>query len=111
MATTDSTPRTIRGLAPTIFPLCLGANVFGWTVDQAGTAQVLDAFVAAGGNLIDTADVYPPWVPGNVGGESEAMIGAWLAERGPEVRERVLIATKVGKLPSRPGLSAENIRV
>ena len=88
-----------------VAPLALGGNVFGWTADEPTSFRVLDAFVAAGGNLIDTADVYSAWVPGNKGGESEAVLGKWLKRRG--TRGKVLIATKVGKEmgPGRRGLS------
>ncbi|MBW0115450.1 aldo/keto reductase [Pseudonocardia abyssalis] len=88
--------------------LCLGANVFGWTADREASFAVLDGFVAAGGTVIDTADSYMWRVPGNSGGESETIIGDWMAERGN--RDEVVIATKVGSLPTRPGLSAANIR-
>ena len=77
-----------------IMPLALGGNVFGWTVDEQAAFRILDAFVDAGGNLIDTADVYSRWVSGNRGGESETMLGKWLKQSGK--RDRVLIATKVG---------------
>ena len=77
-----------------VAPLALGANVFGWTADERTSFALLDAFVSAGGNLVDTADVYSRWVPGHAGGESETIIGRWLASRG--VRSRVLIATKGG---------------
>lgn len=77
-----------------IAPLVLGGNVFGWTCDAASSFRVLDAFVDAGFNLIDTADVYSRWAPGNTGGESETLIGQWLRRRGH--RDGVLIATKVG---------------
>jgi aryl-alcohol dehydrogenase-like predicted oxidoreductase len=76
-------------------PLAFGGNVFGWTADEATSFKLLDAFVDAGFNLIDTADVYSRWVPGHAGGESEAIIGRWLKQSGK--RNRVLIATKVGK--------------
>lgn len=76
-------------------PLALGGNVFGWTADEAASFAVLDAFVDTGFNLIDTADVYSRWAPGHAGGESESVIGRWLAATGK--RHRVLIATKVGK--------------
>jgi len=78
-----------------VAPLAFGGNVFGWTADEATSFALLDAFVADGFNLIDTADVYSRWVPGHQGGESEAVIGRWLAAR-PGMRERVLLATKVG---------------
>jgi aryl-alcohol dehydrogenase-like predicted oxidoreductase len=77
-----------------IAPLALGGNVFGWTADEPTSFAVLDAFVAAGFNFIDTADLYSAWAPGNTGGESETIIGNWLARRGG--RDKVLIATKVG---------------
>jgi aryl-alcohol dehydrogenase-like predicted oxidoreductase len=76
-------------------PLVFGGNVFGWTADEAASFRLLDAFVDAGFNLIDTANVYSTWVPGHAGGESETIVGRWLASSGK--RQRVLIATKVGK--------------
>jgi aryl-alcohol dehydrogenase-like predicted oxidoreductase len=88
-----------------VSPLCLGGNVFGWTADEATSFKVLDRFVDAGLNFIDTADVYSAWVPGNSGGESESIIGRWLASRGN--RGKVVIATKVGW---ERGLSAAHIR-
>ncbi len=75
-------------------PLAFGGNVFGWTADEATSFRLLDAFVEAGFNLVDTADVYSMWVEGNRGGESETIIGNWLARSGK--RDRVLLATKVG---------------
>ncbi len=75
-------------------PLVLGGNVFGWTADEQNSFDLLDAFVDAGGTMIDTADVYSAWAPGNSGGESESVIGRWLEHSGK--RDRVLIATKVG---------------
>jgi aryl-alcohol dehydrogenase-like predicted oxidoreductase len=87
--------------------LCLGANVFGWTADRDASFAVLDAFVEAGGNFLDTADSYMWRIPGNSGGESETIIGEWLADRGH--RDRMVIATKVGSLPSRRGLSRATI--
>jgi aryl-alcohol dehydrogenase-like predicted oxidoreductase len=91
-------------------PLAFGGNVFGWTADEAMSFRLLDAFVDAGFNLIDTADVYSRWVPGHVGGESEAIIGRWLKKSGK--RGRVLLATKVGKDmgEGRIGLSPRWIR-
>ena len=85
--------------------LAFGGNVFGWTVDEPTAFRLLDAFVAAGFNLIDTADVYPKWVPGNKGGESETIIGNWLKRSGK--RNEVVIATKVGSemAPGSKGLS------
>lgn len=90
-----------------VSPLCLGANVFGWTADREASFAVLDAFAAAGGTFVDTADSYTSRAPGNSGGESETIIGAWMQSRGN--REAMVIATKVGSLPTRPGLSAANI--
>jgi aryl-alcohol dehydrogenase-like predicted oxidoreductase len=82
--------------------------VFGWTVEQKDAFDILDAFVAGGGRAIDTADVYPAWVPERHGGESEEIIGAWLASRGH--RERIVIGTKVGMWQAHSGLSRANIR-
>jgi aryl-alcohol dehydrogenase-like predicted oxidoreductase len=93
----------------TTAPLVLGGNVFDWTADRATSFRLLDAAVDAGVNLIDTADVYSAWVPGHKGGESETAIGAWLAARGPALRAKVLITTKVGMWPARPGLGRANI--
>ena len=88
-----------------VAPLCFGGNVFGWTADEAMSLALLDAFVAAGFNFIDTADVYSKWAPGHHGGESEIIIGDWLRRRGK--RDDVIIATKVGSemAPDRKGLS------
>src|SRR3954467_8797912 len=80
-----------------IAPLVLGGNVFGWNLDRAASFAVLDAFVDAGGTMIDTADVYSAWAPGHRGGESESVIGRWL-EGDPSKRDKVVIATKVGFL-------------
>jgi aryl-alcohol dehydrogenase-like predicted oxidoreductase len=91
-----------------VFPLSLGGNVFGWTANEQQSFAVLDAYAAAGGNFIDTADMYSSWVPGNSGGESETIIGRWMKSRGN--RNKIVIATKVGKLPRLPGLSAKNIQ-
>jgi aryl-alcohol dehydrogenase-like predicted oxidoreductase len=89
----------------------LGGNVFGWTIDEKRSFEILDAFVEAGFNSIDTADAYSFWVPGHVGGESEAILGNWLKKRGR--RDDVVIATKVGmtfhKEPGRKGLSKSHI--
>ncbi|MDB5661710.1 MAG: NADP-dependent aryl-alcohol dehydrogenase [Sphingomonas bacterium] len=96
-----------------VAPLVLGGNVFGWTADQPTSFAVLDAFVAGGGTMIDTADVYSQWIPGNSGGESETVIGHWLKQRGH--RDDVQIATKVGMLVpeglEENGLSPRNIAV
>ncbi len=89
-------------------PLVLGGNVFGWTIDATASHSILDAFIAGGGRMIDTADVYSTWVPGNRGGESESIIGQWLAARGR--RDDVLIATKVGmEIGGSKGLAPERI--
>jgi len=93
-----------------VSPLALGGNVFGWTADEPASFAVLDAYLAAGGNFIDTADVYSAWADGNSGGESEAVIGNWLAGRGSSVREQVVVATKVGAHPEHRGLAAETIK-
>ena len=91
-----------------VFPLCLGGNVFGWTADERQSFEVLDAYAAAGGNFIDTADAYSAWVPGHSGGESETIIGRWLAAR--RGRHQMVIATKVGMSAHFKGLSATTIR-
>ena len=93
-----------------VAPLAFGANVFGWTVDEPSAFLLLDTFVDNGFNLIDTADVYSKWAPGNRGGESETIIGRWLALGGGR-REKVVIATKVGmEMPGgKKGLSASYI--
>ncbi|MBD2514984.1 aldo/keto reductase [Nostoc sp. FACHB-973] len=77
-----------------VSPISFGGNVFGWTIDENTSFEILDNFIAAGGNFIDTADVYSKWVPGNQGGESETILGKWLKQRGH--RDQVVIATKVG---------------
>ncbi len=91
-----------------VFPLSLGGNVFGWTADETQSFAVLDAYTAAGGNFIDTADSYSAWVEGNVGGESETIIGKWVKARGN--RDDVVIATKVSQHPDFQGLTAANIK-
>ena len=88
-----------------IAPLVFGGNVFGWTIDEAQSFRVLDAFVDHGFNAIDTADVYSRWAQGNQGGESETIIGEWMAARGN--REDMLIATKTGRHPEFTGLPDE----
>ena len=90
-----------------VFPLSFGGNVFGWTADRDTSFAILDAFVAGGGDFVDSADVYSAWAPGNSGGESETIIGQWLASRRPD---GVVVATKVSKHPDFPGLSASNVR-
>ena len=91
--------------------LCLGGNTFGWTTDQKASEAVLDAYLEAGGNFIDTADVYSRWVPGHAGGESETVLGTWMKARGN--RRAVIIATKVmgpmGPGPNDTGLSRQHI--
>ncbi|MDH5857135.1 aldo/keto reductase [Lampropedia aestuarii] len=87
--------RTLGKTGITVSPLCFGGNVFGWTADEAQSFRLLDRFVDAGFNFIDTADIYSSWVPGHQGGESETILGKWLKQVGN--REKVVIATKVGK--------------
>ncbi|ASY35483.1 MULTISPECIES: aldo/keto reductase [Streptomyces] len=89
-------------------PLCLGGNVFGWTADREQSFAVLDAYAAAGGNFVDTADSYMYQFPGNDPGQSERIIAAWLAARGN--RDDIVVATKVGDHPERKGLAPDNIR-
>jgi aryl-alcohol dehydrogenase-like predicted oxidoreductase len=91
-----------------VFGLNLGGNVFGWTADETQSRSVLDAYTAGGGNFIDTADGYSAWVPGHVGGESETIIGDWMAERGN--RDDIVLATKVSTHPQARGLSRDSIR-
>ncbi|MFH8219214.1 aldo/keto reductase [Streptomyces sp. NPDC018057] len=91
-----------------VFPLALGGNVFGWTADQERSFAVLDAYTAAGGNFLDTADSYSAWVEGHRGGESETIIGKWIKERGN--RSDIVVATKVSQHPDFQGLSAANIK-
>jgi aryl-alcohol dehydrogenase-like predicted oxidoreductase len=90
-----------------ITPLMLGGNVFGWTADEATSFAILDAFVAQGGNAIDTADAYSAWVSGHEGGESETVIGKWLKRSGK--RNAVVIGTKVGLWAKRSGLKRQTI--
>lgn len=93
-----ASPPSLRALGRSglqVSPLCFGGNVFGWTVDQATSFSLLDAWLDAGFNFIDTADVYSRWVPGHTGGESERIIGKWLQRSGR--RQQVVLATKVGK--------------
>ena len=91
----------------TVHPLCLGGNVFGFSADVANSEAVLDYYFDNGGNFVDTADMYSQWAPGHVGGESETIIGNWMKRRAN--RAKMVIATKVAKLDTRPGLSAKNI--
>ncbi|MFH8339717.1 aldo/keto reductase [Streptomyces sp. AM6-12] len=100
--------RTLGSSDLEVSPLCLGGNVFGWTADEQTSFAVLDAYTAAGGNFIDTADVYTAWIEGHQGGESETVIGKWVKARGN--RSDVVIATKVGQHPQYRGLSAANIK-
>src|SRR5687768_17158503 len=95
-----------------VAPLCLGGNVFGWTADEEMSFRLLDGFVDAGFNFIDTADVYSRWAPGHSGGESESVIGRWLKQGGGARRDKVVIATKVGfdMGEGRGGLSPKWIR-
>ena len=97
----------LRGIDAEIFPLVLGGNTFGWTSDESESDRVLDAYSEAGGNLIDTADVYSAWAPGHSGGESEIVLGRWLAKS--DNRSKVLVATKVSQHPQYSGLSTKNI--
>ena len=90
-----------------VHPLCLGGNVFGWSSDEAQSFTVLNAYTEHHGNFIDTADVYSEWKDGNTGHDSEAILGKWMKQKGN--RSEIVIATKVAKLSTRPGLSAANI--
>ena len=90
-----------------VHPLCLGSNIFGGNATEAESHLVMDAYKSHGGNFIDTADMYNQWVEGHVGGESESVIGSWMKSRGN--RADMVIATKVSKMDTRPGLSAKNI--
>ena len=90
-----------------VHELCLGTNVFGWSADERQSHAVLDAYAAHGGNFVDTADMYSAWKEGNIGGESETIIGNWMKIQGN--RNQMVVATKVAKLPTRPGLSPDNI--
>ncbi|WP_432026913.1 aldo/keto reductase [Streptomyces sp. 1222.5] len=100
--------RTLGSSDLEVFPLSLGGNVFGWTADEQTSFAVLDAYAAAGGNFVDTADSYSAWVEGNAGGESETIIGKWVRARGN--RDDVVIATKVSQHPEYQGLSAATIK-
>ena len=92
----------------TVYPLCLGGNVFGYSADKQNSEAVLSFYADNGGNFIDTADMYSQWAPGHIGGESETIIGDWMEKRGN--RQKMIIATKVSKLDTRPGLKAANIK-
>ena len=104
---TNTASVTIPATTLDVYPLCLGGNVFGWSADEGQSQAILDKYTELGGNFIDTADVYSDWVEGNVGGESEVIIGNWLKARGN--RHQLVIATKVAKMTTRPGLRPENI--
>ncbi|RDG34183.1 aldo/keto reductase [Streptomyces corynorhini] len=91
-----------------VYPLNLGGNVFGWTADEAESFAVLDAYTAAGGNFVDTADTYTSWIPGHQGGESETVLGKWFAARGN--RADVVLATKVGSHPRFKGLAPATVK-
>ena len=99
---------TLGGSDLEVSRLCLGGNVFGWTANEQESFAVLDAFTEGGGTFIDTADVYSVWVDGNRGGESEEILGRWMASRGN--RDSVVLATKVAKHPDLRGLSPANVR-
>lgn len=98
---------TIPQTSLSVFPLCLGGNVFGWSADEDESFKVLDSYTKQGGNFLDTADAYSEWKEGNQGGESERVIGNWMRKRGN--RNSIILATKVAKFSQRPGLSAKNI--
>lgn len=98
----------VKGTELSVFELALGANTFGWTSNQADSFAVMDAYCEAGGNFIDTADVYSAWGEGLKGGESEGVIGGWVSER--KNRDQVVIATKVSQHPDFPGLAPENVK-
>ncbi|MFL5817359.1 MAG: aldo/keto reductase [Conexibacter sp.] len=106
MTSSGIAPTRIGGIDRDVLPFCLGGNVFGWTADRARSFAVLDAYAASGGALVDTADAYSRWVPGHKGGESEAIIGDWMAARGN--RDELVVATKVGA--DGDGLAPETIR-
>ncbi len=99
---------TIANTDLSVFPLCLGSNIFGWTADERESFAVLDAYADAGGNFVDTADSYSAWIEGNKGGEAETIIGRWMSSRGN--RDAIVVATKVGKTPGLEGLAPATIR-
>jgi aryl-alcohol dehydrogenase-like predicted oxidoreductase len=109
MQTKQTEKRKLGNSGLKVAPLIFGGNVFGWTVKEEAASELLDRFVDSGFNMIDTADVYSNWIPGNHGGESESIIGKWLKQSGK--RDRVLIATKVGldMGNGREGLSRKHI--
>ncbi|MEV4536613.1 aldo/keto reductase [Asanoa sp. NPDC049518] len=104
----DTSATALGSIGLNVSPLCLGGNPFGWTADEDTSFAVLDAYAAAGGNFIDTADRYTFHVAGNSGGESETIIGRWMKARG--CRDRMVISTKVGALPGLDNLKAQTIR-
>jgi aryl-alcohol dehydrogenase-like predicted oxidoreductase len=108
MTTTSSSIVPIGRSDLRVLPLALGGNVFGWTADRDASFALLDAFTDGGGNLVDTADGYSHWVPGHTGGESETLIGEWIARTGR--RDDLVIATKVSTHPQFSGLAPENVR-
>src|SRR6202789_1039017 len=97
--------RKLGGSGLEVSPICLGGNVFGWTADESASFSILDAFVDAGFNFVDTADVYSRWAPGHKGGEAETVLGHWFKRSGH--RKKVILATKVGVelAPDKKGLS------
>ncbi|MFF1877072.1 aldo/keto reductase [Leifsonia sp. NPDC058230] len=99
--------RTIGDSDLSVVPLSLGGNVFGWTADRDTSFAVLDGYAAAGGNFVDTADGYSAWVPGNIGGDSERILGEWLDARSN--RDDIVLATKVSQHPDFKGLGGDNI--
>ncbi|MGV0869010.1 aldo/keto reductase [Corynebacterium kalidii] len=104
---TETNRITVPGTDLEITPVNLGGNTFGWTSDVRESFDVLDAFLDAGGNFIDTADMYSQWGEGHSGGESETVLGQWFAERGN--RDRVVLATKVGAIQDAPGLAHDTV--
>ena len=98
---------TLPNTELSVYPLCLGGNVFGFSADVKNSEAVLDYFFDNGGNFVDTADMYSQWAPGHSGGESETIIGNWMKRRGN--RSSMIIASKVAKLDTRPGLKPANI--
>jgi aryl-alcohol dehydrogenase-like predicted oxidoreductase len=101
--------RKLGGSGLEVSPICLGGNVFGWTADEIASFAILDEFVGAGFNFVDTADVYSRWAPGHKGGESETVLGNWFKRSGK--RKKVILATKVGieLAPEKKGLSSSYI--
>ncbi|MFF2627087.1 aldo/keto reductase [Kitasatospora griseola] len=108
MTSTDTSRVKLGTSDLAVSQLSLGGNVFGWTADEEQSFAVLDAYAAAGGNFVDTADVYSSWVPGNSGGESETVIGNWLRSRGN--REQIVVATKAGMAPGLDNLRRDTVR-